>query len=41
MTTDAVSVIGLRDFLFASDDIADNAENASDVVLVLVAKGYG
>lgn len=40
-TTDAVSMIGLRDFLFASDDIADNAENASDVVLVLVAKGYG
>jgi uncharacterized protein len=40
-TFDPVSVIELRDFLFASDDIADNAENASDVVLVLVAKGYG
>jgi len=40
-TMDAVSIIQLRDFLFASDDIADNAENASDVVLVLVAKGYG
>ena len=38
---DPVSVIELRDFIFASDDIADNAENASDVVLVLVAKGYG
>jgi predicted phosphate transport protein (TIGR00153 family) len=41
ITTDAVSIIGLRDFLFASDDIADNAEDASDVVFVLVAKGYG
>jgi len=38
---DPVLVIELRDFIFASDDIADNAENASDVVLVLVAKGYG
>lgn len=38
---DPVSIIELRDFLFASDDIADNAERASDVVLVLVAKGYG
>jgi predicted phosphate transport protein (TIGR00153 family) len=40
-TIDPVSIIQLRDFLFASDDIADNAERASDVVLVLVAKGYG
>lgn len=40
-TLDPVSIIQLRDFLFASDDIADNAEKASDVVLVLVAKGYG
>jgi predicted phosphate transport protein (TIGR00153 family) len=40
-TMDPVSVIELRDFIFASDDIADNAERASDVVLVLVAKGYG
>jgi predicted phosphate transport protein (TIGR00153 family) len=38
---DPVSIIELRDFIFASDDIADNAEHASDVVLVLVAKGYG
>lgn len=40
-TMDAVSIIQLRDFLFASDDIADRAEDASDVVVVLVAKGYG
>lgn len=38
---DPVSIIQLRDFIFASDNIADNAESASDVVLVLVAKGYG
>ena len=37
----AVTVIQLRDFIFMSDDIADNAEDASDVILVLVAKGYG
>lgn len=36
-----VTVIQLRDFVFAADNIADNSENASDVVLVLVAKGYG
>jgi len=40
-TMDPVSIIQLRDFIFASDDIADNAESASDIVLVLVAKGYG
>jgi predicted phosphate transport protein (TIGR00153 family) len=40
-TMNPVSIIQLRDFIFASDDIADNAERASDVVLVLVAKGYG
>jgi predicted phosphate transport protein (TIGR00153 family) len=38
---DPVTVILVRDFLFCADDIADNAEDASDVVLVLVAKGYG
>jgi predicted phosphate transport protein (TIGR00153 family) len=38
---DPITVIQLRDFLLVSDDIADNAEDASDVVLVLVAKGYG
>jgi predicted phosphate transport protein (TIGR00153 family) len=36
-----VSVIQLRDFIFVADDIADNAEDAGDVVLVLLAKGYG
>jgi hypothetical protein len=38
---DPVMVIQLRDFIFAADDVADNSENASDAILVLVAKGYG
>jgi len=38
---DPVDVIQLRDFIFAADDIADNSVNASDVLVVLVAKGYG
>jgi predicted phosphate transport protein (TIGR00153 family) len=38
---DPVTVIQLRDFIFVADDVADNAEDASDVILVLVAKGYG
>lgn len=37
---DPVTVIQMRDFLFVADDIADNAEDSSDVVLMLVAKGY-
>ena len=37
---DPVTVIQMRDFLSGSDDIADNSEDASDVVLVLIAKGY-
>lgn len=36
-----VTVIMLRDFIFVADDIADNAEDASDGILVLIAKGYG
>jgi predicted phosphate transport protein (TIGR00153 family) len=35
-----ITVIQMRDFLFVADDIADYAEDASDVVLVLLAKGY-
>ena len=40
-TMDPVTVIQLRDFMFVADDVADNAEDASDVILVLIAKGYG
>ena len=38
---DPVDVIQLRDFIFTADDIADYSVNASDVLVVLVAKGYG
>ena len=38
---DPVTMINLRDFIFVADDVADNAEDASDVILVLIAKGYG
>ncbi|MDG6898847.1 MAG: DUF47 family protein [Nitrososphaerota archaeon] len=38
---DAVTVVQMRDFLLVADNIADNAEDASDMVLILVAKGYG
>jgi uncharacterized protein len=38
---DPLTLLLVRDFLFCADDVADNAEDASDVVLVLVAKGYG
>ena len=40
-TMNSVSVIQLRDFTFMADNIADNAEDAGDVILVLLAKGYG
>jgi len=40
-TIDPVAIIQLRDFILAADDIADNSVNASDVLIVLVAKGYG
>jgi predicted phosphate transport protein (TIGR00153 family) len=38
---DPLTLLLVRDFLFCADDVADSAEDASDVVLVLVAKGYG
>lgn len=38
---DPVTVILVRDFVFNADDVADNAQRGSNVVLVLVAKGYG
>jgi predicted phosphate transport protein (TIGR00153 family) len=36
-----ITVIQMRDFAFVADNIADNAEDAGDVILVLLAKGYG
>jgi predicted phosphate transport protein (TIGR00153 family) len=38
---DPVTLLLVRDFLFCADDVADRAEDASDIALVLVAKGYG
>ena len=38
---DPVTLLLVKDFLFCADDVADRAEDASDVALVLVAKGYG
>ncbi|MCP8307868.1 MAG: DUF47 family protein [archaeon] len=35
-----LSVMQLEDFINIADDIADNAEDASDIVLILIAKGY-
>lgn len=37
---DALDIIMLKEFLEIADDVADRAEDASDVLLVLVAKGY-
>jgi predicted phosphate transport protein (TIGR00153 family) len=39
--TDPVAIIQLRDFLYVADDVADNSARASDVIAMLVAKGYG
>jgi predicted phosphate transport protein (TIGR00153 family) len=35
-----VSVMQFKDFINIADNIADNAEDASDIVLILIAKGY-
>ncbi|MEM2942640.1 MAG: DUF47 family protein [Candidatus Bathyarchaeia archaeon] len=37
----AVEILELENFLNFIDNMADNAEDASDVVLVMIAKGYG
>jgi len=36
----ALDIIMLKDFLVTADDVADNAEHGSDVLQILVAKGY-
>lgn len=38
---DPVTLILVRDFIFGADDVADRSEDAGDIALVLVAKGYG
>jgi len=37
---DTLTVLQLKEFIEATDNIADSAEDASDVVLVMLAKGY-
>jgi predicted phosphate transport protein (TIGR00153 family) len=36
----SLDIILLKDFLDIADDVADNSERGSDVLLILVAKGY-
>jgi predicted phosphate transport protein (TIGR00153 family) len=38
---DPLAVIQIRDMIYLMDDFADNAEDSSDVMLTMVAKGYG
>lgn len=40
-TYNAVEILELESFLNFIDNMADNAEDASDVILVMIAKGYG
>jgi len=35
-----LSTIQLRDFIFQADNVADYAEDAGDILYILVAKGY-
>lgn len=37
---DALTVLQLKEFIDLTDNIADNAEDASDIVLIMLAKGY-
>lgn len=37
---DTLTVLQLKEFIAATDKIADSAEDASDIVLVMLAKGY-
>jgi predicted phosphate transport protein (TIGR00153 family) len=37
---DTLTVLQLKEFIESTDNIADSAEDASDVVLVMLAKGY-
>jgi len=40
INADVLDIIMLKDFLDVADDVADDAEDCSDVLLILVAKGY-
>ncbi len=40
INADALDVILLKQFLEVADDVADSSEDGSDVLLVLISKGY-
>ena len=40
VNADTLDIVMLREFLETADDVADNAEDASDALLALIAKGY-
>ena len=37
---DVLDIIMLKDFLNTADDVADNAEDGSDILQIILAKGY-
>jgi predicted phosphate transport protein (TIGR00153 family) len=37
---DVLDIIMIKDFLNTADDVSDNAEDGSDILQILVAKGY-
>ena len=38
---DTLGIIQFQNFINIGDDIADNAEDAGDIILVLITRGYG
>lgn len=40
INADPLDIVMLREFLETADDVADNAEDGSDALLALIAKGY-
>jgi predicted phosphate transport protein (TIGR00153 family) len=38
---DTLGIIQFQNFITIADDIADNAEDASDLIFVLITRGYG
>jgi hypothetical protein len=37
---DTLTVLQLKEFIDLTDNIADKAEDASDIILIMLAKGY-
>jgi len=38
---DALGIVQLQSFINTADEIADNAKDASDIILILIIRGYG